>query len=96
MTSVPEGMPMGALEALASNAPTIVAGIKTDLSAEEILAALEPAAVSALEYIAAILIPGAGTAVAIIAWVITHSKKTADWTPEEVQAWYDKATGSGF
>lgn len=93
-TDLLDGLPVDALEALASNAPQIAAGVKTGMSAEDIVTALEPAAISALEYIAAIVFPGAGTAISIIAWVLEHSKKTKDWTPEETQRWFDKAQGS--
>lgn len=84
-------IPAGALEALADHAPAIKAKIAAGLPAQQIVNELEPVAVSALDYVAGLLLPPPfGTAVGIIVWVIQHSQP---WTPEEEQRWWALAQG---
>ena len=84
-------VPVGALESLTDHAPAIKAKVAAGASANQIVAEMEPAALSLLDYVAGLLLPPPfGTAFGIVVWMIEHQKP---WTDEERDAWYQRAQG---
>lgn len=68
--------------------PVVVDRIIAGLSAEQVLVNLEPAALTVLEYVANMFMPGAGGAIALVVWVIKNSRPM---TWDEEQAWMNKS-----
>jgi hypothetical protein len=66
---------VGALEALTDHAPAIRSKILAGVPAQQIVAEMEPAALSLLDYVAGLLLPPPfGTVFGIVVWAIQHSR----------------------
>ena len=82
---------VSAVNSLAAAVPIIILGIGNKQSADEIVQALEPAALPIIEQIANLLFPGAGTVIEIVAALASQAKP---WTAEDQQRWWDRANGN--
>ncbi len=76
---------------IGKSVPQISAGVKAGKSLPTILAELEPDALEVVESIANFIAPGAGTAIGVLAYVIS---KSHPMTPEEEQAWFEREDGT--
>ena len=89
MTTLP--IPVGAMETLTDHAPKIKAAIAAGKPPTVIITELEPVAIAALNYVAALFLPPPfGTALGIIEWVFSHRRPM---TPDEEEAWFARAQG---
>jgi hypothetical protein len=85
-------VPIGGLESLTDHAPKIKEAIAAGKPPAAIVTEMEPVALATLNYIAALFLPPPlGTALGFIEWVFAHRQA---WTPEEEQAWWQRAQGS--
>ncbi len=80
---------------LGRSVPQIHAGVKAGKSLPVILAELEPDALAVVESIANIVLPGTGSAIGVLAYIIGKSQPLVPGSPEE-KNYFDKATGQGF
>jgi hypothetical protein len=69
--------------------PVVVDRIIGGMSAEQVVADLEPTALTILEDIANMFFPGAGAVIALLAYIISKSRPM---TQEETNAWMDRTT----
>lgn len=90
MTASLNGVPWSSIDTLVTAAPLISNGVQHGDTAEQIVAALTPAMLAALETVANLFFPGAGTAIAIVASLIRAARPM---TPEEEQRWFERAQG---
>jgi hypothetical protein len=85
--------PLSTLESLASLVPVVTKGIGAGKSAEEIKADLEAAAPQALlgfaESVLNVLVPGGGTVLEAVAWLVENNKNS-QMTQAEQNAWMDR------
>ena len=87
-------IPVNAVESLSRAVPVIIFGIGNNIPPADIIAALEPTAISIIESIAAVMFPPfGGTIVEILMILVSNSKPFGKWTDEELQSYWDKAQG---
>jgi hypothetical protein len=83
-------VPVGALEALADHAPKIKEALAAGKTPAAIVAEMEPVALSALNFVAGLLLPPPfGTALGIMEWVFMHRRPM---TREEEEVWFNRET----
>lgn len=75
--------------------PQIHADAKAGKPLVDILGEMEPQALAVIESIANVAFPGAGSAIGVLAYVVSNSKPLIPGSPEETR-YFDKATGQGF
>ena len=76
---------------IGKSVPQISAGVKAGKSLPVILAELEPEALDVVETIANFVFPGAGSAIGVLAYVIS---KSHPMTPEEERTWFEREDGT--
>lgn len=82
--------PLSTLESLASLVPVVTRGIESGKGAQEIIADLEAAAPTAIlgfaESVLDVLLPGSGTLLEAVAWLVENNKNS-QMTQDEQNAW---------
>ena len=82
------GIPASGINQVIGAAPAILDGLLSGKSTEDIVTALEPAAISTIEFIANFLFPGAGTIIEIL---VVLAANTKTMTQEETNAWMNRS-----
>ncbi len=80
-------IPFKDFEKLGAAVPTVLFGIGAGRPAKDILSDIEPSLLPIIEDIANVIFPGAGPAIAIIAFLIANARPM---TQEETNNWMDR------
>lgn len=75
-------------------APDIIKALQAGQTTQQIVSDLEPATLMAIEMVANLLVPGLGSAIAVLdAVVVLISKYAHPMTPAEQEAWFKRVQG---